>query len=223
MSDSRSPQGEGESRRGTDGPKVPNKPITPGIQAVPPHHVQHRRVPRSTLFDRHGEALRQCAGDPGLVVRIDDQRRGQLARRAGKLRQHQHAGIVRVLCRDVFLGHKVHPVAQRRHQPDPRFRVERHQCIAREAAVEVAQGHPVEIGEAAVDSSGLGLQLAADLSIGLDVGTRWRCDLHEHHVAVVLWRILQKSLERKEALAQTLRVVQSVHAQDQLPPVQMIA
>ena len=38
--------------------------------------------------------------------------------RAGEAREDQHAGIVGILGGDVFLGHQVHAVAQRRHQPD---------------------------------------------------------------------------------------------------------
>ena len=134
----------------------------------------------------HRQAAIQRRGHPGLVVRIDDQRRIQFARRAGELRQHQNARIVRILRRDILLRHQVHPVAQRRHQPDLRLGIERHQRTAREAAVQIAQRHPVHFGEAAVDAAGLGFQLVPDLAIGLDVAARWRRDLHEHHVALVL-------------------------------------
>ena len=47
------------------------------------------------------------------VVRVDDQRLGQLARRAGELRQHQHALLV-VARGDELLRHQVHAVVQAR-------------------------------------------------------------------------------------------------------------
>ena len=45
------------------------------------------------------------------VVGVDDDRFGELARRARELAQHQHAALV-VARRDEFLRHQVHPVVQ---------------------------------------------------------------------------------------------------------------
>ena len=56
---------------------------------------------------------RDRRGEAALVVRIDDQRLGQLLRGAGQLAQNQHA--VEVVARgDELLGDEVHPVVQRR-------------------------------------------------------------------------------------------------------------
>jgi hypothetical protein len=51
------------------------------------------------------------------VVRIDDDRLRQLARRTGKLAQHQHAAFV-VTRRDKFLGHQVHAIVQAAHHAE---------------------------------------------------------------------------------------------------------
>ena len=57
-------------------------------------------------------------GDLARIVRVDDERSGQARRGAGEARQDEHAGIFRILRRDIFLGDQVHAVAKRRHQAD---------------------------------------------------------------------------------------------------------
>src|SRR3546814_1989592 len=49
------------------------------------------------------------------------------------------------------LFRSVHPVAQGRHQPDPRCAIDARQRVARIAPVDVADRHPVDIRMGAVD------------------------------------------------------------------------
>jgi transcriptional regulator GlxA family with amidase domain len=63
------------------------------------------------LGRRHGQRLVQRVGRLLDVVRVDQQRLGQLARRAGEPAQDQHALLV-VARRDELLAHQVHAVVQ---------------------------------------------------------------------------------------------------------------
>ena len=59
-------------------------------------------------------AAEKCYTDLAALERVDV----QLAGGAGEMREYQHAWILRILRGDEFLGDEVHPVAQRRDQPD---------------------------------------------------------------------------------------------------------
>ena len=52
----------------------------------------------------------------GLTISASRSSRAAPAKRD----KHEHAGIGRVLGRDILLGHEIHPVTQGRDQPDPR-------------------------------------------------------------------------------------------------------
>ena len=93
------------------------------------------------------------------VVGIDDERLLHLLGGAGKARKDENAGIVRVLCRNVFLGDEVHAVAQRRHQADARVAIDVDQHSARRRAMDVVDRHPVELAVAAVDVARQRLEL----------------------------------------------------------------
>ena len=151
-----------------------------------------------------------------MVIGIHDQRRIEFARRPGKARQHQHAGILRILSRHVLLGHQVHAIAQRRHQTHVGGAEQPHHRAPVIALVQVADRRPVQLGEMAVDMAGMALQLTADVLVGDHVRPRRRRDLHELHRPVMLGEMLQQLLERLEALYQPLRVVEAVDADDGL-------
>ena len=85
------------------------------------------------------------------VVGIDDERVLDLLGGAGEARQNEHARIGWVLRRNVFLGDKVHAVAQGRHEADAGGAIDVDQQLARRRAVDVVDRHPVELAEAAVD------------------------------------------------------------------------
>ena len=106
------------------------------------------------LRERHLQGDADHVGGLLDVVGIDDQRLGHLLRRAGELRQDEHAGVVGVLRRHVLLGHQVHAVAQRRHHADARGAVDAGQPPPRRGAMDVVDRHPVELAEAAVDGAG---------------------------------------------------------------------
>ena len=98
--------------------------LGPAVDVVVQQRRVHRVVPLAALLQRHAERAVDRGGDRLGIVRVDQQRFLALVRRAGKARQHQHAGIVGVLRRDVLLGDQIHAVAQRRHQPDARRAIE---------------------------------------------------------------------------------------------------
>src|SRR6185436_8610079 len=85
----------------------------PAVDVELLHHAAHAAHARALLFRRHGE--REVHGGGALldVVRVDDQRLGEVARRAGELRKQQHALLV-VARGDELLRHQVHAVVQAR-------------------------------------------------------------------------------------------------------------
>jgi hypothetical protein len=59
-----------------------------------------------------------------MIVGIDQQRRLAFDRRARETRQDQHAWILCVLRRDIFLGNQIHAVAKWSHQCGTRGAIE---------------------------------------------------------------------------------------------------
>ena len=66
----------------------------PAVDVELLHQVAHAAHARALLVGRHGEREVHRRGALLDVVGVDDQRLGQLARRAGELRQDQHALLV---------------------------------------------------------------------------------------------------------------------------------
>ena len=100
-------------------------------------------VPRGAFVQTLGNGV----GNTVEIERIDDQRGIQFAGGPGESRQHKHAGVLRILGSDIFLGDQVHAVAQGRDQADPAAAVELDQFLAVEAAVQIVDRNPVEIGD----------------------------------------------------------------------------
>src|SRR3546814_3681587 len=73
-----------------------------------------RRPPRSTRTD----SLFPYTTLFRSIVRIDEQRIGELLGRAREAREDEHARILGILRRDIFLGDEVHPVAKRGDEAD---------------------------------------------------------------------------------------------------------
>src|SRR3546814_6618947 len=71
---------------------------------------------------------------------------------------------------------------------------------ATEALVEIADRHPVILGEGAVHVAGDGFQLVADVHVVGDIGARRRVDLQKDHLAAVFRVSGQQVLERLDAL-----------------------
>ncbi len=150
------------------------------------------------------------------VVGVDQQRLLELLGRAGEARQHQHAGVLRVLRHHVFLGHQVHAVAQRCDQAHARHAAQAGHALSGHGAVDVAQRHPVQIAEVAVDGATQSLQLLAQVRVGVHVVARGRGDHDQRGAVLVLGVALQQLAEGAYALGDALGVVQPVDAQQQL-------
>ena len=139
--------------------------------------IASQRIRRS--FKRHRERGRDRARHAVDIVRIDQQRGVEFVGGAGEFRQHQHAGIGRVLRRDIFLGDEVHAVMQRRDHADLRGAVEAGQHGLAIALVEIADRRPVDLAVAAVDVADELGEVALQIAIGLDRAARGRCDLQQ--------------------------------------------
>jgi hypothetical protein len=75
---------------------------------------------RAAFVERHRQRVAQRLRHRLGIQRVHQDRAGHRLGRTGEGRQHQDARILRVLRRHVFLRHQVHPVAQRRDEPDAR-------------------------------------------------------------------------------------------------------
>ena len=128
---------------------------------------------------RHRERGRDGPRHAVDIVRIDQQRGVELVRGAGEFRQHQHAGIGGVLCRDIFLGDEIHAVLQRRHHADLGRAIETGQHGLAKTLVEIADRRPVDFAVAAVDVADELREFALQIAIGLDRAARRRRDLQQ--------------------------------------------
>jgi len=86
--------------------------------------------------------------------------------------------------------------------------------------VDVENRRPVQLCEAPVDAARLALQLQADVLIRVHVGARGRRDLQERHLVALRRGVLEQALERTKALDESLRIIEAVHAHDELARMQ---
>jgi hypothetical protein len=70
----------------------------------------------ATLLKRHFESARDRAGNGICIVGIDQQCALAFRRGSGKARKNKDAGVIHILCGNIFFGDKIHAVAKRRHQ-----------------------------------------------------------------------------------------------------------
>ena len=114
------------------------------------------RKTRLALRERHRQRPFERLRHLRQIERIDDERARQLLCRSGELRQHEHPRIGRVLRRHILFRHQIHAVAQRRNEADLCRSEQRRQRVALILPMDVADRRPVELGEFAIDASGLG-------------------------------------------------------------------
>ena len=151
-----------------------------------PYAFPQGMVAAQPLGQRHSQAFVHRVGDLVGVEWVDDQRLSQVLGRAGKPRQDQDAGIPRILCGDVFLGHEVHAVAQRRHHAEAGDPEESREQLPPYRAGHIAQRHPVELGEAAVGVADNAIQLAPQTLVAAGLLAGPRGDLQEADLAAML-------------------------------------
>ena len=183
-----------------------------------------QRLPARLAFgQRHLQRAAQGVGQVLGAVGVDQQGFGHLFRRPGKARQDQHPGIGRVLCRDIFLGDQVHPVAQRGDHADPRGAIDPGQHVARVALVDIADRHPVQPGMGAVDPSGQPFQRRPDPLVAFHRAARGRGDLQQHHFLAFFGVVGEIAFIAEEAFFQPLGIVEPVNPDDQRAPDQAFA
>ena len=119
------------------------------------------------------------------VVRVHEQRLGELRGGAGELGEHEHAVAVRARG-DELLRDEVHPVAQRRHEHRVGGSVEGDDLGLGQASVQVVDRRPARRRELAVDAADERVHLVAVLAVGLDVLARGDGHLHEPHALAQL-------------------------------------
>jgi hypothetical protein len=165
-----------------------------------------------TLLERHCQAVMQAVGNRLGIVRIDDQRVGQLFRRAGKTREYEHAGIGWILCRHELLGDEVHAVAQRRDDTQAGQPVEAGQRRSADRPGDVADWCPIGFGIAAVDVADGAIEFPAQTTIIRQLLTRGSGDLEEGDPLAVLRVAGEQVIDRLDPIGQALGIIQPVDA-----------
>ena len=171
---------------------------------------------RLALGQRHGNGARHGGGHRIRIIGIDQQGAFlELRRRTGKARQDQHAGIIGILGGDIFLGHQIHAVAQRRHQPDLCRAIKPRQRRPAIGAVDIAHRRPGGIGVSAIDAPRHGAHGLLDLGIFLDLAAALGRDLQVSDLAMAFGMKGQKPLIGFQPQADALGIIQPVHADHQ--------
>ena len=147
-----------------------------------------------------------------LVVRVDEHGVDQLVGGAGELGQHEHAVAVEAR-RDVLLGDQVHAVAQRRHEHHVAGAVQGDELVERQRLVEVVDRRIPEPAVHAVDLADELLDLPPLVLVVLDALPGRRGDLHHHAPLRVQRAVVEQRLERPQALADPLGVVEAIDAE----------
>ena len=174
-------------------------------------------VPLPALGVRQRQRVPDRRGDVRHVPGVDQNRPGaERLRRAGKLGQHQHAGVVG-LARHELVGDQVHAVAQRGHETDVCDRVEGREFGKAELAVEVVDGDVGQGAVVAVDPSDDLVDKTPQPAVLWHVGPARHRNLHQQHLVPPLRVLLQELLERQQLLRDALDDVEPVNAQHHLP------
>jgi hypothetical protein len=179
-------------------------------------------VPGLAFVKWHDQALVHAGRDSLGVVRVHDQRIGQLLGRAGEAGQDEHARVRRVLGGDELLRDQIHTVAERRDNAKPGETVESRQSGAPDRAGNVADRRPVYLGITAVDVADGAVQLAAEASIVAQFLTGGGGDLEEGDVLAVLGVGAEKVIDRLNAVGEPLGIIQPVDADNQRAAIQAL-
>ncbi|OIQ76345.1 hypothetical protein GALL_419760 [mine drainage metagenome] len=148
------------------------------------------------------------------VVRVHQDRAGELVRGAGELAQHQRAALVRP-GGDVLLGDQVHAVAQRRDEHDVGREVERGHLLGRVGVVHVVDGRLPEPPELAVDAPDQQLDVLTELLVRADVLPARARHLDERDPGHRETAVPEQLAERLDPVADALGVVEPVDAEQQ--------
>ena len=147
------------------------------------------------------------------VVRVHQVGLRELHRGAGELAEHEGTALV-VPAGDVFLGHQVHPVAQRGHQQHVGGEVERDQLGLGQGGVQVVHGQAAERRTLAVDPPHRHLHLVAQRSIALDPLPAGRRHLHEHRAGQFQAALGEQLFDGGQPVQDALGVVEPVHPEE---------
>ena len=118
------------------------------------------------------------------------------------------------LARDELLGDEIHAVAQRGHERDRGVAIERGEALGGNRAVDVADRRPQAGAEATVDASHELVDLPLQRLVLADLLTGGHGDLDQRDLAPMLLVELEQPLVGHHPLGNPLRVVESVHAED---------
>src|SRR5207253_2064085 len=173
-----------------------------------PPHAAHAHA---LLVGGHGQCPIQRVRALLAVIRIDEQRVVQLARRARELRQHQHALLV-VARSDELLGDQVHAVVQAGHDAHVSgaiVLVDDRRLVMLDLE---PNRLPASAAEARVHPSGQRPYARLEVLILVERRARWRRDLDEHEAVDEFGAKLEQALDRAKALEDALGVVHPVDA-----------
>src|SRR6266852_3153665 len=156
----------------------------PPVDIVFADEVAHVLHTSCLLVARHGQSALYGAGKLLDVIRIYEQRIGELESRARERAEDQHT--LTIFARgDEFLGHQIHAVVQRRHHAERSGAIEAGILLMRVVTFEEDNGLPVPGLEAGVDALGFAGNFDKQTLITLDIGAAGGSDLDEGEAALV--------------------------------------
>src|SRR5579871_1029604 len=208
--------GGADQRRTTQGggpnfTEIANQASGPAVDIaladVSPHAL-HANPP---LLGRHFESAMNGVGQLLCVVRVDDQRVGELVAGARKTAQNQDALIVGTRG-DKFFRHQVHAVVQRSHQAEVGCTVVRQDFLVAVLAGQQDDRLPVTGLKTLIDPVGFASHLLDQIVIARNVSPAGRADLHESEFLFVSRAFFQEALNTAETFRNSLGVVDAIHS-----------
>src|SRR6185436_14727229 len=100
------------------------------------------------------------------------------------------------------------------NKADPCGPVDAGELIPRIAMVDIADRHPIEVSEFAIDPSRKRIQAGANFLIAAYILTRGRRDLKEEDFAVLMRVVAQEALISEKAFFEALRIIEPIDADD---------
>ena len=145
------------------------------------------------------------------VVGIDDERLGQLARRAGEPAENEDAALV-FARGDELLGDEIHPVLQGRDETQVGRSIDRGQQLGVDVLVHEHDGLPVSGAIPLVDVPDGIEEVGFEILVRRELGARWRRDDDHRESIAQLGGVMPQPVERPQPLGDAFRVVDAVDA-----------
>ena len=191
------------------------EPPDPEVDVVLLHPLLHGAETSLLLLGGHCQCRVERSGDLLYAVRIDRDGLQQLPRRTGKFAEYEHPLAVSA-SGHIFLGDKVHPVAQRCDESDVGATIETDQLAEAQRTVDVPDRHPVERAVLAVDLTDHFVDFPLERRVAVHPLTRGNHHEHEDQFLAPVGKPAEELADGREAFRNSLCVVEARDAENHL-------